>query len=575
MDNKYIKIREILVGLIFMIFLAIIGARAVQVQVYDGPWLSKKASDQYEQSFTSYGRRGTIYDRNFREMAVSVEVPSIAAYPKQIAEKKATAMALATILKMKVADISQKLSSHKKFVWVKRQITPKETEAVKSLELKGIGFIPEHNRFYPNTTLAAQALGFTGLDGDGLEGIEFFYNQYLKAEDKDYTVFKDALGNGFNAEINQITLGRGKNLVLTIDSNIQFITESTLQETVDKYSARSGIAIVMQPKTGAILSLAHYPLFNPNAYTAFDKELWRNRAITDPIEPGSTMKIFSAAAAIESGSATPRSIFYCENGAYRIGKKVVHDIKRHGWLSLQQIIKYSSNIGAVKVSEKIGPKKLYQTLRYFGFGEKTGVDCPGETAGSLTHYTHWSDIDTGTISFGHGVSVSALQLIRAVSAIANDGILMRPYIVQAITDQHGKTIQMFKPQQVRRAISSQTALRVKNIMKTVITKGGTGVRAALEGYAVSGKTGTANKIDESGQYSKKKHVASFVGFTPSDNPEIAIVIVIDEPRGKFYGGTVAAPAFKKIAQEILNYLGIPPRDISEHLRVSRDDEVIG
>jgi cell division protein FtsI (penicillin-binding protein 3) len=574
MHNKYIKIREILVGLMFVAFFAIISARAVQIQVYDGPWLSKKASDQYEKSLTTYGRRGAIYDRNFREMAVSIEVPSIAAYPKQIAEKKATAKALATVLKMDVADISQKLSSGKQFVWVKRQTTPKETEAVKNLALKGIGFIPERNRFYPNTTLAAQTLGFTGMDGEGLEGIEFFYNRYLKAEDSNYTVFKDALGDGFNSEIDPVRLARGANLVLTIDSNIQFITESTLQETVDRYTARSGIAVVMQPKTGAILALAHYPHFNPNAYTEYDRESWRNRAITDPIEPGSTMKIFSAAAALESGE-TPGTIFYCENGAYRIGKNVVHDHKRHGWLSLQQIIKYSSNIGAVKVSEKIGAKKLHQTFRYFGFGEKTGIDCPGETAGSLSHYTQWSKIDTSAISFGHGVSVSALQLIRAVSAIANDGMLMRPYIVQAITDQHGKPVKTFKPQRVRRAISAQTAVRVRNIMKTVITKGGTGTNAAIEGYTVSGKTGTARKIDESGNYSNAKHVASFVGFTPSDNAEIAIVVVIDEPQKEYYGGTVAAPAFKKIAQETLNYLGIPPQDTIDQLRVSRDSEVSG
>ena len=572
MKNKYIKIREILVGLMFVVFFAIISARALQIQIYDGSWLSKKASDQYERSLTSYGRRGAIYDRNFREMAVSIEVPSIAAYPKQITEKKATAKALATVLKMKVADISQKLSSDKKFVWVKRQTTPKETEAVKNLDLKGIGFIPERNRFYPNRTLAAQMLGFTGLDGEGLEGIEFFYNRYLKAEDSNYTVFKDALGNGFNAELDRVRLTRGDNLVLTIDSNIQFITESTLQETVDRFSARSGIAVVMQPKTGAILALANYPYFNPNAYTEYDRELWRNRAITDPIEPGSTMKIFSAAAAIESGE-TPNTIFYCENGAYRIGKDVVHDIKRHGWLSLQQIIKYSSNIGTVKVSEKIGPKRLYQVFRHFGFGEKTGIDCPGETAGSLSHYSQWSHIDTGAIAFGHGISVSALQLIRAVSAIANDGILMRPYIVQAITDRHGKPIKTFKPQLVRRAISEQTALMVRNIMKTVITKGGTGVNAAIEGYTVSGKTGTSRKLDESGNYSNEKHVASFVGFTPSEKAEIAIVVVIDEPREEYYGGTVAAPAFKKIAQETLNYLGIPPRGTTDQFRVSRNSGV--
>jgi cell division protein FtsI (penicillin-binding protein 3) len=537
--------------------------------------LSKKASDQYAKSFTSYGRRGIIYDRNFREMAVSIEVISIAAYPKQIKDAKATAKTLATTLKMNFKDVLQKLTIDKKFVWIKRHSTPKESAAVKALQLDGIGFIPESNRFYPNTTLAAQALGFTGLDGDGLEGIEFFYDQYLKAENSNYTVIKDALGTGFKAETDPVALTRGNNLVLTIDSNIQFISESTLQETVDTFSARSGMAIVMQPKTGAILALAHYPFFNPNSYTDFDKELWRNRIITDPFEPGSTMKIFSAAAAIESGTTTPHTIFYCENGAYRIGKNVVHDNTRHGWLSLQQIIKYSSNIGAVKVSEKVGAKQLYKSFRNFGFGEKTRIDCPGETAGSLTYYARWSDIDIGAISFGHGIAVSALQLIRAVSAIANDGILMKPYIVQAVTDYHGKSLKTFKPLEVRRAIAAQTAICVRNIMKTVITKGGTGVKAALEGYTVSGKTGTARKIDENGTYSEKKHIASFVGFTPSENPQIAILVIIDEPQTKFFGGTVAAPAFKKIAQDTLNYLGIPPKNISDKLRVAKDSETLG
>ncbi len=575
MEKKYINLREILIGIMFVLLLAFVGARAVQVQIYDGPWLSKKASNQYEKSFTNNGRRGTIYDRNFREMAVSIEVTSIAAYPMQITDANATAEALAKALKMKAKYVLQKLKTDKKFVWIKRQSTPKETAAVKDLQLDGIDFIPECNRFYPNTTLAAQALGFTGLDGEGLEGIEFFYNRYLKAEENNYTVFKDALGNGFKAEPDTVTLNRGNNLVLTIDSNIQFITEAALQEAVNRYSARSGISIVMQPKTGAILALAHYPFFNPNAHTDFDKELWRNRIITDPFEPGSTMKIFSAAAAIESGTTTPNTIFYCENGAYRIGKNVVHDINRHGWLSLQQIIKFSSNIGAVKVGEKIGPKRLYQTFRNFGFGEKTGIDCPGETTGSLSYYKQWSNIDTGAISFGHGISVSALQLICAVSAIANDGVLMKPYIVQAITDHLGKPLKTFKPQKVRKAISTQTAIRVKNMMKTVITKGGTGVNAALDGYSVSGKTGTSRKIDDNGTYSTKKHTASFVGFTPSENPEIAILVIIDEPQTEFYGGIVAAPIFKQIAQDTLNYLGIPPQRINNKLRVARDSETRG
>jgi cell division protein FtsI (penicillin-binding protein 3) len=575
MNKKYINLRTILVGCIFMLLFAIIGARAIQVQVYDGPWLSKKASDQYEKSFTSAGKRGTIYDRNFRELAVSIEVTSIAAFPGRIENPKTAAKMLAKALGLPSSTMVKKLTSKKSFVWLKRQSTPKEAKAVRDLELKGIDFIPECNRFYPSTSMAAQTLGFTGMDGDGLEGIEFYYNRYLKAEENNRTVFKDALGNGFNAEGENVTQSRGENLVLTIDSNIQYITETTLEETVKKYSARSGIAIVMVPKTGAVLALANYPFLNPNSYTDFDRELWRNRAITDPFEPGSTMKIFSAAAALESTKVQPNTIFYCENGAYRVGKNVVHDIKKHGWLSLQQIVKYSSNIGAVKIGQTIGPKSLYNTLRKFGFGEKTGIDSPGETAGSLNHYKRWAAIDTGAISFGHGVSVSAIQLIRAVSAIANDGVLMKPYIVQAITDRHGKPVISFNPRTVRRVISAQNARLVRNIMKTVISEGGTGVNAALDGYTVSGKTGTSRKIDESGTYSREKHIASFIGFTPSENPEIAVLVLIDEPKGQYHGGVVAAPAFKKIAQEALNQLGVPPQGTTNKLRVSRKSEVRG
>jgi cell division protein FtsI (penicillin-binding protein 3) len=331
----------------------------------------------------------------------------------------------------------------------------------------------------------------------------------------------------------------------------------------------------MQPRTGAILSIAHCPHINPNAYSDFDKSLWRNRAITDSFEPGSTMKIFSAAAALEYGKTTPSSIFYCENGAYRIGKNVVHDIHKRGWLSLQQIIKFSSNIGAVKIGEKVGAKNLYRTLRNFGFGRKTGIDSPGETTGSLANYTSWSKMDTGAISFGHGVSVSAIQMVTAVAAIANDGILMKPYIVQQITNQNGHPVKRFKPQKVRRAISARAARIVKNIMKTVVTEGGTGVNAALEGYSVGGKTGTSRKLDRNGQYSDNSHTASFIGFTPADNPEIAIIVVIDEPKGKYYGGIVAAPVFKQIAQQTLNYLNVPPEGGTTKFRVFLGSEAQG
>ena len=253
-------------------------------------------------------------------------------------------------------------------------------------ELDGIEFVPERNRFYPNKTLASQAIGFTGLDGYGLEGIEFSYDRYLRGSDSNFTVLQDAFGKVFNEEHKKGGHSGGYNIVLTIDRALQYITESALEDTIKEYSARSGMAIVMEPQSGAVLALAHAPFFNPNAYTDFNRELWRNRAITDPFEPGSTMKIFSAAAALDSGNIKASSIFYCEKGAYKIGRNVVHDIKKHGWLSLQQIIKYSSNIGAVKISEKVGRQKLYHTFQKFGFGAKTGIDSPGETAGSLAHY---------------------------------------------------------------------------------------------------------------------------------------------------------------------------------------------
>ncbi|MGD8703411.1 MAG: penicillin-binding protein 2, partial [Desulfosarcina sp.] len=300
-----------------------------------------------------------------------------------------------------------------------------------------------------------------------------------------------------------------------------------------------------------------------------------NRAVTDAFEPGSTMKIFSVAAAIDSGVCSPSTIFYCENGEYHIGKNIIHDTKSHGWLSLQQIVKYSSNIGSVKMAEKLGSRQLYDYLRGFGFGQRSGIDCPGETAGSLSSFKAWSAIDTGAIAFGQGISVSAIQLIAATSAIANDGLLMKPMLVKAITDRKGQPVKQYAPEPVRRAVSSQSAVTVRRILKTVITEGGTGVNAALEGYSVCGKTGTAQKIDGSGTYAKGRFLASFVGFAPADRPELAILVLVDEPKDQTYGGIVAAPAFRQIALETLSYLNIPPGPDADRLQVSRGNRANG
>jgi cell division protein FtsI (penicillin-binding protein 3) len=574
-EKKYIRFRLALVIIIFLILFSAIGAKAVYLQVFCGTWLAEKAADQYERSFELAGNRGTIYDTNFSKMAVSNLATSIAVYPAQIKDKKTLVKSLSRILKIKRKVLAEKLNSKKPFVWIKRQASPNETKAVKALKLEGVGFIPEYNRFYPNKTLAAQVIGFTGTDGNGLEGIEYYYDTYLKGEKGNFTVLKDAFGNRFISGRENVPDYSGKNIILTIDKTTQYITERALEKTVTSFSAKSGMAVVMVPKTGAMLAIAHYPFFNPNSFKYFRRELWRNRAITDPFEPGSTMKIFIAAAAIESGGSSSDTLYFCENGAYRIGRKIIHDNASHGWLSLQQIIKYSSNIGAVKISEILGPEHLYNTLWNFGFGTKTGIDCPGETAGSLALYKHWTKLDAGAISFGHGISVSAVQLITAVSAIANDGVLMKPYLVKAITDVKGQYIHRFKPRKIRRVISSNTAKEVAKIMETVITKNGTGILASLERYSVSGKTGTSQKIGKEGTYAEDKYIASFVGFTPAENPEIAVLVVIDEPVEKYYGGVVAAPLFKKIAHKTLNHMNISPKMVLDKLTLSLKKEANG
>jgi len=563
--SRNVGFRTLLMGLVFTALFGGIGAKAVYVQVFRGQWLSQKAADQYEASFHPYGKRGTIYDRNHGEMAVSIEGTSIAARPNQIRNPKAAARALAGRLELSASALYRQLASQRPFVWIKRQASPKETEAVRKLNLAGIVFEPEQNRFYPNRTLASQVLGFAGIDGKGLEGLEYAYDDYLKHTSERLTVLRDALGREIMAEKDPAPDQSGKNLILTIDRTIQYIAESTLSQTVKEFEALSGLAIVMTPRTGAVLALAHVPFFNANAYQDFNQQQWRNRAITDPFEPGSTMKIFSAAAALEQGNSTPNTIYYCENGQYRIGRDVIHDSEPHGWLSLQQIVKYSSNIGIAKVGETVGAQALFNTLHAFGFGEKTGVDCPGETAGSLASYRNWSKIDAGAIAFGQGISVSAIQLITAVCAIANDGILMRPYIVQAITDTNGRLLRSTQPQAVRRSVSAQTARSIKRILQTVIQDGGTGTQAAIEGFSVCGKTGTAQKTDERGTYAPGKYIASFVGFTPAVHPVIAVLVIINEPHKSHYGGVVAAPAFKRIAVETLNYLNVPPDKAKNNL----------
>lgn len=546
------------VGALFALFFGAICLRAVDLQIFQKSFLHTKAKKQVLSSYESRPKRGIIYDSRYRELGVSLDSVSVAARPLGVKDKKDASLILANHLDMDSKFILDRLSGQRKFVWIKRQASPGQANEIREESISGIEFTREASRFYPNRELAAHVLGFCGVDGYGLEGLEYSFDNVLAGRGSRWTVLKDALGRGFCTERQTYSKKNGDNLVLTIDRAVQYITEQALASAVKDTEAVSGIAIVMVPDTGAILAMANVPLFDPNHRRGNDPAVWRNRAVTDTFEPGSTMKIFMAAAAIESGTCDPGTIFFCENGDYSIGANIVNDSHPYAWLSLQQIVKYSSNIGAVKIGERVGRQTLYEILKNFGFAKKLGIECPGEAAGTLIPYEDWSPMDAGAIAFGQGISVSALQLANAVSAIANDGVLMKPRLVEAITDANDRLVKSFPAQLEKKAVSKQTARVIKRIMATVVTDGGTGGQAAIDGYTVCGKTGTAQKADGQGGYAKDSYVASFVGFVPMERPAIAVVVLLDEPSKGYYGGVVAAPVFKRIAQETLQYLNVVP-----------------
>ncbi len=560
--------RILAIGYVFTLCYIIIGAKAFYVQVLQTADLSRKASCEYKKSMKSEGRRGTIYDVNMKELAVNTPVVSIGAHPEAIGNPARTAPLIAGQLDLSGRAVKEKLSRDDAFVWLERKVSPMQSKALQALNIEGLEYIPGLCRVYPNKTLAAEVLGFTGVEGYGLEGIENYYNDYLEGNDKQWRIIRDAMGRIFHQETDNFSDKEGKNLILTIDSHIQYITENALEAAVTEFRARSGMAVVMEPQSGEIRAIAHYPTFDPNEFARYPRETWRNRAITDQFEPGSTMKVFTAAAALESGMFTPATVIDCEKGMYRIGGHVLNDTHPHGRLPLGEVIKYSSNIGAAKIAEAIGPEKLYETFRAFGFGEETGIDCLGETAGRLRHYQGWRTIDQATIAFGQGVSVSALQLISAISAVANEGVLMKPRLVKAITDEDGQVIDTHEPERRRRAVSKKTAEMLKTMMFGATDAEGTGSRAVPAGYRVCGKTGTAQKINSRGTYENCEYKGIFVGFAPFGSPELAVLVVIDEPQKDHYGGVVAAPAFRSIILKVFNYLDILPHQNEQQYKVA-------
>lgn len=533
--------------------------KVVYLQFIKRPDLEHRIRSECSRSVETRGERGTIYDAKMREMVISTSVYSAGVHPEKIADPDTAARQAAKILGCDPGKLYSLFSSDRPFGWIGRRLSPAKAQRLKGVLKDSLELIPSFCRFYPNTRLAAQVLGFCGVDGSGLEGIEYYYNDYLEGDVRTDTVVRDALGRIFHLTGWYEPAIRGKNLVLTIDAAIQFICEEEIEKAVLKYHAKSGIAVVMDPRTGAVLAVAHYPGFNPNAFSRFPRDTWRNRAITDPIEPGSTMKVFTAAAALLSGRFTPDSIIDCENGEYTIGKETIHDTHPHQMLTLHDIVKYSSNIGAAKIALEIGPEALYNTLKKFGFGEKTKIDCPGESSGILRPYETWREIDLANIAFGQGVSVTPIQLVTAVSAIANDGVLMRPRIVSRVTDPNGAVIKSFDPEVVRRTAPPAVIKALKDMMRSVTDPDGTGPMAVPEGFPVCGKTGTAQIVNPDGTYENCEYNALFVGFAPADDPVLSAVVIVEEPQGNRYGGIVAAPAFREIMARSLNYLNVAPQ----------------
>ena len=551
--------RRILVVQILMVgCICLLGAKSFQVQVFKARGLTEKAEQSYSKYLTLKGERGQILDRQLNELGTSIDAPNITADPTRITNPRKTASALAKILKTNPTPIKRKLSQKRRFVTIASKISPTQANQIRALNTPGIYLENDSKRFYPNRALAAQVIGFTGKNNSGLEGLEFKYNAVLEGDSVKIKIKRDGAGRVLNINKKRRSELKGNSLVLTIDKKIQFLSERTLEQTVKAHRAMSGMALVMKPATGELLAIAHYPGFNPNNYRAFSKDTYRNRALTDAFEPGSVLKVFTVAAALDKGF-TPKSIFFCENGEYRIGKYTIHDTHPREWLTLNQIVKFSSNIGATKISETIGMKTLHDYLTTFGFGKKTGVGCPGETNGTLLPHERWSKIDASAISFGQGISVSAIQLISGISAIANGGRLMKPMLIKKIISKEGKDLQVFEPTQLRQAVSPKTAAQIKVMMNMVVQEEGTGTKAAMEGYAVCGKTSTAQKARKGNRgYSKHKYISAFAGFAPQENPELAILVVIDEPTKQYYGGDVAAPAFKAIMAKSFSYLNIAP-----------------
>jgi cell division protein FtsI (penicillin-binding protein 3) len=538
------------------LLLAALG-RAVFLQVYERDKLRGLAQDQYVRQIEIPARRGDIFDRRGAPFAQSVEVDSIWVDPSMLPDVKQTSRTLARVLKLDLEDLYARLSRARRFAWVKRQVTPREVEAVKALGLPAFGFTKEPRRFYPQKELGAHVMGMVGLDGHGLEGLELAFEDELSGQNSRLSGFRDAKGRKLLVSGAPDTLERqGASVTLTLDRHLQYVSEKALSRAVEESKGVAGMAVVLDPKTGEILAIANHPRFNPNTPGQEARASIRNRAALDAFEPGSTMKAFVVASALDQKVIKPEDAFFCENGSWGIGKHTIHDTHEYGWLTPQRVLQVSSNICAAKIAQQLGRERLVKAYHDFGFGERTGLALPGEARGSIPFPK--AEVSLATQAFGQGMTSTAVQLASAWGALANGGLLMRPYLVSKVVDPDGVVLLENRPTEVRQVVSPASARKVVSMLESVVAKEGTAPRAAMEDYRVAGKTGTAQKADPVARGYSDKRLASFVGMVPAENPRVVILVIVDEPRTDVYGGLVAAPAFKEIATAAMAHLAVPP-----------------
>jgi len=559
-EKRIHETRLILVFLVFLTLQTLLLSRLFYLQVAKSVSLSKIAKSQHKTLIELEPRRGAIYDRNMYRLAFNINVDSVFAVPRDMDEKEKPYIArkLASVLEEDTDFILKRLKRKKGFVWIKRKISDEDAGRIKALNLKGIELIKESKRVYPNGYLASHIVGFAGLDNEGLEGMELTQDKHLKGRPGFRLTSRDAKRRSLSSKDEKFLEPiNGFNLILNIDETIQNIAEQSMDLAFKKYNAKGATVVVMDPYNGEILALANRPAYDLNSFFNSSVDSHRDRAVTDTFEPGSVFKIITASSLLEKGAVGLEDKFYCENGQYYVAGHILHDHQPHGTMTFREVIEKSSNIGTVKAAQRLKRDDFYNYIRAFGFGQLTGIDLAGEVGGTTYPPSRWSGTTMTALPMGQEVTVTAIQLACAVSVVANGGNLVKPWILREIRDEQGETIIKFEPKVVRRVISEDTAKKMRGVLKGVVERG-TGTLAKLESYTAGGKTGTAQKTEPSGVYSHSKFVGSFIGFAPANNPRIVIVVCLDEPRPFYYGGVVATPVFKKVAEDTLRYMGIAP-----------------